>query len=240
MNIRKSFFVSMFLVFIALFVSFGQSIAVESDDKDESIIHTGKEKAKEMELNPIPVYTDGKGEIIIVPGTLFSIRNGKWSLVNGDMLINVGNRPVAAEGITLNKGEYAIVQNGKAQKQSGSLMSLFIKENKVVIRGNLIRKDGTYVKNYIVQFFELSGNGYKLKIREGKIINPESITDNHGQFKIDVDLSIFESSEGFTILARPNQFNSKLSPLQDRDGNIVRFKVAGDIKDIELGKITVE
>jgi hypothetical protein len=114
------------LIFVILFLFYALSekgLAGKIAEADESIVSAGIEKAKEMGFNPIPVYTDEKGKIIIVPGTLFSIRNGQWSLVNGDMLINVGNHPVPAEKITLNKGEYAVVQNGKIEKQSGSLVS---------------------------------------------------------------------------------------------------------------------
>lgn len=78
-----------FVIFFIFYALSGKSMAGKSAEADESIVSAGIEKAKEMGFNPIPVYTDEKGEIIIVPGTLFSIRNGKWSLVNGDMLINV-------------------------------------------------------------------------------------------------------------------------------------------------------
>lgn len=120
---KKLWFLSFINVLLVLLIFLVPAIAGENIDSDEILVHGGKEKAKEMGFNPIPVYADEKGELIIIPGTLFSIRNGRWALIDGDMLINVGSRSVSAENIILKKGEYATVQNGKITKQSGSLVS---------------------------------------------------------------------------------------------------------------------
>lgn len=107
---------------------FGLSLADESTEVDETIIQAGRQKATQLGLNPIPVYVNEKGEIIIVQGTAFSIRNGRWALDNGDMLINAGSRPVPANGIILNKGEYAVVENYKIKKFPDTLISNLQKE----------------------------------------------------------------------------------------------------------------
>jgi hypothetical protein len=82
----------------------------------EELVSRGRDKAKQLGLNPIPVYTNEDGNIIIVQGTDFTINNNKWALAEGDMVINVGSDVVKAENVELNRGEYAKVEGGKVVK----------------------------------------------------------------------------------------------------------------------------
>mgnify|MGYP007037524543 CR=1 FL=1 len=90
--------------------------ADKSCDSDEKIIDAGKIKAKELGVNPIPVCTDAEDHLVIVGGAFFTMQNNKFVLSNSDMLINSGTKVIKPQGITLSKGEYAIVKNNKLIK----------------------------------------------------------------------------------------------------------------------------
>jgi len=130
MEFRKWTGISLLAIISLMFsILVSQSLAGETAKADENIIRAGREKARQMGFNPIPVYVDEKGEIIIVSGTQFSIRNGKWVLDNGDMLINAGDRPLPiAGGSVLKKGEYGVVKNYKLKKFQDNLISDLDKE----------------------------------------------------------------------------------------------------------------
>ena len=114
------------------------------------------------------------------------------------------------------------------------------KENKIIITGSLAGDDGNPAKNFIVQFFEVSGDGVKLKIREGEIKNPTAITGDDGSFVINVGLNLFGMAEEFIVFARSNEFNSKFAQLRDTDGKVIKFRVAEKSKIIKLGKVSVK
>ncbi len=96
--------------------------ADKSCDIDEKIIDAGKIKAKELGVNPIPFCTDAEDHLIIVGGAFFTLQDNKFVLANGDMLINAGNKVIKPQGITLSKGEYAIVKNNKLIKGRDALL----------------------------------------------------------------------------------------------------------------------
>jgi len=49
--------------------------------------------------------------------------NGEVSLGNGDMLINVTRKTIYAINVPFVRGEYAVVENNKAQKYRNNLVS---------------------------------------------------------------------------------------------------------------------
>lgn len=109
-------------VLLLFLIFFAPAVSGENIKLNDVLIQAAREKATQNGLNPIPLYVDENGEVAIVPGTLFSMRDGSWVPVDGDMLINVGKRPAQIEDSVLGRGEYAIVQNGRVEKQPDSLM----------------------------------------------------------------------------------------------------------------------
>ena len=197
MKVEKNLFTLAFVFIAATCVLIGHSIAGHSVEADERIVRAGIKKAKEMGFNPIPVYIDEKGEIIIVPGTSFSIRNGSWALVNGDMLINVGSRPVKAGRIVLNTGEYATIKNGKAEKQSGSLVSGLDKISETednLINKNMVKKMLTKIKlaGSVINFSEITkymaGDSYFQLVKIPSNRKLDGHFDGQGRIKVNSTL----------------------------------------------------
>jgi len=97
-------------------------------EPDAALVKKGRAKAKKLGYNPVPVFMNKTNSITIVQGTSFSIRNGSWSLVKGDMLINVGPRPVKAGKHTLQQGEYATVDKDGINKGDTNIADLAPKQ----------------------------------------------------------------------------------------------------------------
>lgn len=106
---------------VVLLSLIGLTSWAQESGADESLVKAGMNKARSLGKNPIPAFVGDKGTIIVVAGAVFSIRGGRWTLVEGDMLINVGEKPLPADGLRLLKGEYAIVKGGEIKKQSGKV-----------------------------------------------------------------------------------------------------------------------
>lgn len=98
------------------------SVPVKECSFDQKIINSGRAKAKQLGLNPIPMCKNER-ETTIAAGTRFNISGGGFSLVDKDMIINAGTEEQAIdiEGITINRGEYIVIENNKARKGSGKL-----------------------------------------------------------------------------------------------------------------------
>lgn len=113
---------TLFVVFLCLAISNISILAVnKSCEGDQKIIDAGKQKAKELGVNPIPVCIDDKDHIVIVGGAFFTMQDNKFVLANGDMLINTGTKIIKTQGVILGKGEYAIVKNNKLSKVRDTL-----------------------------------------------------------------------------------------------------------------------
>jgi hypothetical protein len=109
------------LLVISLILPVGLAVA-DKDDVDQAVVKAAMEKAKALKVNPIPVFVDQKGNLVTLPGIKINIRKGRWTLVTGDMLINVGSKPVnlGKDGkvgeVVLQKGEYIIVKEKEISK----------------------------------------------------------------------------------------------------------------------------
>jgi len=99
------------------------SVAYINKISDQQIIDTGVKKAKELNLNPIPICQREDGNTFIPAGFIFNIGSGGMSLKNGDMLINVTKKKISAINIPLYRGEYAIIENNRAKKGEGLLVT---------------------------------------------------------------------------------------------------------------------
>jgi len=96
----------------------------QPDDIDDNLWKSGKIKAKEMGLNPICLFSDKSGSISFGKGMSITLKNDKYVFADKDMLINAGENTANVNGIVLNKGEYAIVENGVIRKQEGVLTNV--------------------------------------------------------------------------------------------------------------------
>lgn len=116
--------------------------------------------------------------------------------------------------------------------------------NKVIITGQLVKKDGspvTYGRVEINEWVE-EGNKFRIKIGEGGIyLNPSCKVDDEGRFTLELDLDVFEGVEAFAILAElsENSF-ARWSPLRNRNGNLIVFEFSEGAKNLDLGQIVVE
>ena len=92
-------------------------------EPDQALVKASFKKAKELGHNPIPVFVKKKGgNIIITGGVMMSIRNGRQTWVENDMLINVGEFSIPVGDFKVSKGEYAIVKGNKFVKQAGKII----------------------------------------------------------------------------------------------------------------------
>ena len=83
------------------------------------LIKMGETLARAKGLNPIAVVVEDDS-IVMVAGSM-RIANGQMGLSNGDMVYNVDSKAIVINGITLQSGECAVVQNGKVEKISDRL-----------------------------------------------------------------------------------------------------------------------
>ena len=112
--------------------------------------------------------------------------------------------------------------------------------NKVIITGQLAKKDGSPVTYGVVTVHELKGKQYLSEYGEdGVYLNPECKVDNEGRFTLELDLDVFEGAEAFVILARLGPFARK-SPLRNRNGDLIVFEFSEGAKNLDLGQIVVE
>ena len=111
------------VIFLLVVFNVDGLIAGEISAADQEIIDAGVKKAKELDVNPIPMCEEEDGNNYIPGGFMFNISNGGFALKNGDMLINATKGTITAVGVDLDRGEYAIIENDKATKGEKNLIS---------------------------------------------------------------------------------------------------------------------
>ena len=121
--LRKNLLVGLISIICVLLLTYSLGFPTKAEDTRNVLVRAGQEKAKQLGLNLIPAFVNEQGTIDILKGALLTFNNSKWVLSDRDMIINVGNRPLPIEGIQLEKGEYAIIKNGKAEKQHSNLLA---------------------------------------------------------------------------------------------------------------------
>lgn len=100
-----------------------RSDSANATGPDENLIALGKKKAEELGYNPLYAFMSDQATIALAKGTQFSMRNGQFAIVKGDMFINVGEKPIKADNLTLMKGEYALAEEGGLKKGEQNLLS---------------------------------------------------------------------------------------------------------------------
>ena len=115
--------------------------------------------------------------------------------------------------------------------------------NKVIITGQLVKKDGspiTYGRVEVNEWVE-EGNKFRFRVGEGGIyLNPRCKVDDEGRFKLELDLDLFEGAEAFAILAHLSPMSTQDVPLRDPNGNLIVFEFSEGAKNLDLGQIVVE
>lgn len=116
--------------------------------------------------------------------------------------------------------------------------------NKVIITGQLVKKDGSPVPYAYLGVHEFKDGKVTLKFGDGGIfLNPtcEIYKEAKGRFKLELDLDVFKEAEEFVILARLSKdpFDQGV-PLRNRNGNLITFEFSEGIKDLDLDQIVVE
>ena len=128
MNSVKCLYFYLACVLIVLFLTPSNAICGDKSEEkykpNQALVQASFEKAVELGHNPIPMYVEKEGgNIFITAGAMMSIRNNQQTLVENDMVINVGEFSFPVEDINLSKGEYAVVKGGKIVKQPGKITS---------------------------------------------------------------------------------------------------------------------
>jgi hypothetical protein len=92
----------LFLPVLLLFAAPGFSIS-EKSQSDDKVAIAGRQKAKEIECNPVIVYANKEGRIVVIPGSVltFSTKKGWMGVVDRDMVINAGDSDVKLDGLTI-------------------------------------------------------------------------------------------------------------------------------------------
>lgn len=80
---------------------------------DAALLRAALAKARSLGLNPLPAYVDDRGKIVLMPGTKCAMQDGRWVISAGDVLINVGRRPMPAGDGILWAGQCAVLKDGK-------------------------------------------------------------------------------------------------------------------------------
>ena len=116
--------------------------------------------------------------------------------------------------------------------------------NKVIITGQLVKKDGSPLSYAYLGVHEFKDGEIMLQFSDGGIfLNPtfEIYKEAKGRFKLDMDLDVFEGAEAFAILARlnPDPFAQNV-PLRDSNGVVIVLDFSEGARNLDLGEIVVE
>ena len=126
-------------------------------------------------------------------------------------------------------------------EQEESKLKTIAAGNKVVITGQLVKKDGSPITYGSVEIYEIKGNAYSIKFGEdGVLLNPTCKVNDEGRFTLELDLDVLEGKEGFLIQARLGSFDTGRSPLQNSNGDLIVLEFSEGAKNTDLGKIVVE
>jgi hypothetical protein len=122
--------------------------------------------------------------------------------------------------------------------------------NKVIITGQLVRKDGSPVTRASVSVKEFKDGKPRWEIvrigGRAMWLGPTCAiySEAKGRFKLELDLDVFQGAEEFVLLAfDPVAFainRGKPGPLRDRNGATTTLKFPKPIKNLDLGEIVVQ
>lgn len=111
----------------------------------------------------------------------------------------------------------------------------------LIVTGRVVDAKGAGVADYSVQYFEIAGKTYRMRIIKGRLANPNAVTDASGHFKMVVDLRTFTSTEGFALLGKQNNSGLNAAPLRDHKGNPIKFALpSGKAKQVDVGTLRLQ
>ncbi len=84
---------------------------------DNKICEMGLAKAKELDIDPVCVFSNN-GTLSIVPGYTVQIRNNSYWFDKNNLVTNAGQGAVSIGGVTISTGEMAVWQNSKFVKMA--------------------------------------------------------------------------------------------------------------------------
>jgi len=100
----------------------GSLIAGEISTADQQIIDAGVKKAKKLAVNPLPFCGKGNEGWFIPGGFKVHFGEGGVGIKDGDMVINATQGTLTVIGVNLERGEYAVIKSGKAEKGNSNLI----------------------------------------------------------------------------------------------------------------------
>lgn len=221
-------------------------------------------------LGRVSTNTPGSAQAVTVFGSLVLIADGMEGLsiidfspfpqtgrpgpISPGSLVRVVDTPGEAVDVAA-AGNVALVADSHEGLQIISLPSVQAQQvdkpktiatgNKVIITGQLVRKDGSPVFYASIDVYMAKDGKTSFKIGEGGIwLNPHCTIGREakGRFKLELDLDVFKEAEEFVIFARFDPFDPFATqvPLRDRNGAIITLKFSEPIKKLDLGEIVVE
>ena len=78
-------------------------------------------KAAELGYKPVIMIRTPQGTVGLLPGSEFTEVRGRFTLVDGNMVVNAGQKPENVLGTILHQGEYGHITDGKCTKLPGIL-----------------------------------------------------------------------------------------------------------------------
>ncbi len=124
MNLCRYSFLFFVLILFCPSILIGRNLDNKNMVPDQTIIEKSKITAMSLGLNPIPVYIEEeKGEIVFTGGASLTIRDGQYTYIENDMVINVGKLSVPFADFHLLTGEYAVVKSGRFIKQTNKIIT---------------------------------------------------------------------------------------------------------------------
>jgi len=138
--------------------SSGDSVLTNQDGVDLAIVEAGKQKESELKTELAPMFVDAKGRQAFWPPIDSQYPS---YFMQGDMVLNVGSKPLALEDVTLKKGEAAALR--KKQGDGGGLAWAKLpwqvttgRSIWVSLVGDFGRKAGTDAHVYVLSSAEFS------------------------------------------------------------------------------------
>lgn len=123
-----------FSLFVATFVSSMNRLGVADEPPQKKATDTlaglpeririaAIAKAKELGFEPVILTRSKEDTIVLMQGSVFTEQNGRFVVVEGNLVANAGEKPENVFGTVLKQGEYGLIKNGKCEKQPDALAS---------------------------------------------------------------------------------------------------------------------
>lgn len=120
------------------------------------------------------------------------------------------------------------------QPQEQSKSSDIPEEYAITIKGRLISEEHSPLQDRQVTVVIIVQNRWGINFKDGKVSNPEGVTDSDGKFTIIADRRFWESTGEFSLVV------GRLEIVRAADNVVLSIKVDKDTKEIDIGDIIVK